>query len=519
MALTVKEAIGRYSRPPWYKNRHLRMLYCLMVPGIVFVHTSVGFDSSLAGTAQLLDTWQKAMHNPVGGILGLLTASYSIGSIASLPFAPYVSNKFGRRYVVFMGAIVTLIGVVLQTASQNIGMYVAGRIVIGFGDGFSMSGSPVLLAELAHAGDRVKFNTLFSTFWNLGSVCNNWLSFIASHKLATTSWQWRMPCFVQAFWTLCVVVAIFILPESPRWLISKGRDDEAWDFLVKYHADGDEDDEIIKAEYQEISNWIREERKFNEGKSLFSVLSSTGNRRRIIILVSLGIFQQCIGSALILTYLNSTLTTIGVTSSNIKTLISSILSTWSWLVSIFATLNIERFGRRTLFLSATFALWLCFIAWTAASGVYTERKSHDAAGAVIAFIVLYTTVFNLVWNPLPFMYSDEVMTFELRSKGASFYLAVQQSAVIFNSFVNAIGVQHLQWRFYIVYDCWLILVMIIIYVFFVETNGYSLEEIGILFDAPGSKLYGKPVGTLPKDDESFASVKDETVVDVYQKKQ
>lgn len=483
MVLKVSDALQEFPKKPWYQNKKLVKLYLLTIPGIIFIHTSVGYDSSVAGSLQLLDTWQSAFNYPTGGILGLYTASYSIGSISSLPIAPIVSNKYGRRLVIFLGAIVTIIGVIVQTSSQNVAAFVVARIIIGFGDGFSMSAAPVLLSELAHATDRVFLNTLFSTFWNLGSVVASWLSFITTHKLSHSQWEWRSLVLIQSFWTLGSIITIWFIPESPRWQISKQKYEEARSFLFDYHAEGNYQDPIVQAEYEEIVAWVETEKEQNKGKSLWEILSTNSNKRRLIVLVSLGIFQQWTGASLVQTYLNSTLTTIGVTKSTTKTLISGVLSTWSWVVSVIATLNIERFGRRTLFLGGTIGLWLIFVSWTAASAIYVERHVKAAARAVIALIVLFVTVFNSTWNPLPFLHADEVMTFELRSKGASFYLAVQQAALIFNLFVNSIGITNIGWKYYIVYDVWLLVVIAIIYFFFVETRGYTLEEIGDVFDS------------------------------------
>ena len=112
------------------------------------------------------------------------------------------------------------------------------------------------------------------------------------------NWGWRIPSFLQAFPSLLQVIFIWFLPESPRWFVSKGRGDEAYAILVKYHAEGDEKLEFVKAEYTQIEETLEEELK-NPQMSWNEVFSTTGMRKRVIIASFLGLFTQWSGNGLI----------------------------------------------------------------------------------------------------------------------------------------------------------------------------------------------------------------------------
>ena len=114
----------------------------------------------------------------------------------------------------------------------------------------------------------------------------------------TSNWGWRIPSFLQVVPSLLQISFIRFLPESPRWLVSKGRGDEAYAILVKYHAEGDENSDFVKAEYTQIEETLEAELKTAQmnRKDLFS---TPGMRKRVVIASFLGLFTQWSGAGLI----------------------------------------------------------------------------------------------------------------------------------------------------------------------------------------------------------------------------
>ena len=114
----------------------------------------------------------------------------------------------------------------------------------------------------------------------------------------TGNWGWRIPSFLQIVPSLLQVSFIWFLPESPRWLVARRRKDEAYAILVKYHAEGDENSEFIKAEYSQIEETLETELRVAQMDQK-GLLSTPGMRKRVVITTFLGLSIEWSGIGLI----------------------------------------------------------------------------------------------------------------------------------------------------------------------------------------------------------------------------
>jgi hypothetical protein len=112
-----------------------------------------------------------------------------------------------------------------------------------------------------------------------------------------TNWGWRIPSLLQVLPSVMQITFIFLLPESPRFLISKGRGEEAFAILAKYHAEGNMDSEFVKAEYVQIEKTLQLEQETAK-KSWKELLSTSGMRKRLLVGSALGLFTQWSGNGL-----------------------------------------------------------------------------------------------------------------------------------------------------------------------------------------------------------------------------
>jgi sugar porter (SP) family MFS transporter len=388
------------------------------------------------------------MHNPSGSIKGLFSSIMSLGSLIALPVTPYIADGLGRRWGIFIGSVIMILAVVLQSASVNFQMFVAARFFLGFGVAIAHGSAPLLITELCHPQHRATFTTIYNTTWYFGSIVAAWLTY-GTNRI-DSQWSWRIPSIIQALPSILQIVCVWFVPESPRWHVSKGHPEKALATLTKYHAEGNHDDEVVALEYDEIRETIAIEKEA-EQTGWLELFKTKGNLHRLAILLSAGLFSQWSGNGLVSYYISGVLTTIGITDPDMQLKINGCLNIWNCLVATTMCFFVDRFGRRPLFLVSTAGMCMCFVIWTILSERFEATHVKGNGSGVVAMIFLYYTFYNLAWSGLLVGYSVEILPYSLRAKGMCYMFAMVDIALFFNTYINPIALDHIGWKYYIVY--------------------------------------------------------------------
>lgn len=494
-------------RRKWYNNKRLIALNG-WITLLLISSSTMGYDGSMMNGLQSLPQWESAFGFPTGGKLGLLNAIQNIGALAGYPFAPYLSDGIGRRNTILFGAVVMCIATAIQTAAQSVGMFIGARFLIGFGLTFAANASPMLVTEISYPTYRAPLTSLYNSLWYSGNIVASWTTF-GTFKI-NSSWAWRVPSLLQGLPAIAQVCLIYFVPESPRWLISKGRDAQALKTLAYYHADGDEHDGLVKYEFEEIKAAIEFDRTVAANVGWKALFTSVGNRKRMRIIIALAFFSQWSGNGLVSYYLKDVLDTIGITNPTIQLLINGILAIWNLFWAVLAAFMCEKLGRRLLFLLSASGMLLFFTCQTICIQQFLKTRKPAAAHAMIAFIFLFYASYDIAFTPLIVSYTVEILPFHLRAKGFNIFNFVISCALIFNQYVNPIALDHLTWKYYIVYVCWLAFELIFLYFTIVETRHLSLEETSALFDGETAveHLTAKAIYE-PTGDDSPTEVKED----------
>ncbi|KAG8901904.1 hypothetical protein FRB99_005007 [Tulasnella sp. 403] len=469
---------------PWYKNRGIVMVNLCVLLALLTSFTN-GFDGSMVNGLQLVEQWQDYFHDPSGPTLGLMTSVQNIGGLVALPFAPLITDGLGRRKAIFIGGFLMLNGVALQSQAHNIVQFISARALLGFGMAFSVNAAPLLVTELAYPTQRGSITAIYNSTWYVGSIFSAWITF-GTFRIANSTWAWRIPSILQAIPSLLQCVLIWFCPESPRWLASKGRDEEAKEVLGKYHGDGDSYHPLVDYEYKEIRQALAIEEQFGH-VSWWSLVATPGNRRRMRVIIALGFFSQWSGNGLVSYYMNLILETVGIEEAGTKTMINGILQVFNFGMAITSALFVERIGRRRLFLISNSGMLLVFIGWTITSALFEETHSKIAGNFTIVIIFLYYAFYDIAWTPLLVAYCIEILPFRIRAKGFAVMSFTISLALIFNQYVNPIALTKLGWKYYIFYVGWLAFELVFVFVYFRETRGKTLEQTAMLFDGDTAK--------------------------------
>lgn len=432
---------------------------------------------------QVLQSWQDRFGHPQGATLGFFGASSAIGGVIPFIFLSWIGDKFGRRLPTALGSVVIIVGVIVEFFATSLNMYIGGKLVLGIGSSLIQMGAPVLVTELSHPKERVQITTFYNTSIVLGYVIGAWATF-GCNKI-DSQWSWRLPTLIQIVPSAYQFCLIWFCPESPRWLIAKGRAQEARDILVKYHGECDPNSELVNVELAEIQQAIAKEAEANMSWKDF--FSSRANLKRIGLCFATAVFSQSSGNLLVSNYLTQILIATGLTTSYQQTLINGMVTLWQYIVSIFVTLIIDKFRRRFFFLTGSGGVVVVFVVWTIAAQRYVEHQSLIAGHVVLACIFLFQAFYTFAWTNLVVTYPLEVVTLQMRAKTWAFVLLTIQVSAIFGSYVNPIALANIGWKFYIYYCIWVLIVFLIVYFFFVETAGPTLEELAYLFEGDEDK--------------------------------
>nr|QFR37080.1 MFS transporter [Cyberlindnera americana] len=492
----LKNYLPNYGKS-WIKVPHLVHLNLLILI-ISLTSTNTGYDGSLLNAFQSMPDWMAVVGEPSGAVLGAITNGVVFGVFISFFVASTISDKFGRRHAIAIGNIIMIIGTIIQSCAgvwttvteehaknskKAYAMFLVARIILGVGNGIATVSSPPLISELSYPSHRQAVTAFFNSNWYLGAIISGWVSF--GTRNVGSNWSWRVPSIVQGFFPLVQAILIYFVPESPRYLVSKGKNEEARTILLKFHGGNDEavGGALVDFEMSEIELAIEQE-KLADKFSYKSFFQTPGNRKRLFLLSWIGICMQLSGNGLVSYYLSKVLNSIGITSTSQQLVFNGGLMIFNYGISIIINLfAFQNTKRRTIFITSIGSMLFTYVIWTILSAINQKRNFEDKSlgKGVMAMIFFYYIAYNLGLNGLPYLYLTEILPFTIRAKGINLCLFIQQIMQIYNGFVNPIAMDAIEWKYYIVYCCILAVELVVCYLTFVETSGRTLEEVAEVF--------------------------------------
>ncbi|KAK6944975.1 Major facilitator, sugar transporter-like [Dillenia turbinata] len=414
-------------------------------------------------------------------LVGSLNVCSLIGSLAS----GKTSDLIGRRYTIVLAAATFFIGALLMGLAPSYAFLMMGRVIAGIGVGFSLMIAPVYTAELSPAMTRGFLTALPEVFINigilLGYVLNYALSGLPEHI------NWRLMLGIAAVPATAIGFGVLAMPESPRWLVMRGRIDEAKRILMRTSESAQEAEtrlqEITGAALVEVSDsgiW------HGQGAWKELLIRPTAPIRRILI-AALGInfFMQASGNDAVVYYCPAVFKAAGIHERKQLVGVTVIMGIAKTSFVLISALYLDRYGRRPLLLLGTTGMAFSL----AGLGLGSKFLEHSGSKPtwVIALCILAVcadvSFFSIGLGPITWVYSSEIFPSRLRAQGSSLAVSVNRlvSGVVAMSFLSISEKITFGGMFFVLSG---IMALATVFFFFLlpETKGKSLEEIGALFE-------------------------------------
>lgn len=446
----------------------------------------------------------KTNAHIASNVVSLLTAGCFFGAIA----AAIANEKFGRRHSLMFFTVIFLIGAAVQTgAHHSIGQIYGGRVIAGLGIGGMSAITPVYVSENCPPQVRGRIAGLFQEFLVIGSTFAYWLDYGVSLHIPTSTKQWRIPVAIQLIPGGFMLIGLFFLKESPRWLMKQNRHDEALHSLAHIRCTDINDPDVLY-EIAEIRAAVEEELHLTEGVTWKECLEP-GVRYRFLTGFVLMFCQQFSGTNSIGYYAPQIFQTVGVSKTNSSLFATGVYGTVKVIATaLFLWLGIETIGRRKSLLAG--ALWMMTMMFILGAVLNThppDTKSTNVSSASIAMVVmiyLYVIGYSASWGPIPWVYLSEIFPTRLRGYGVGMGAATQW---LFNFVITEItpnAINHIGYRTFIMFGCFCFGNFLFVFFFIKETKGRTLESMDVLFGTVDADKRAVDVERMVEDEKGIS---------------
>lgn len=393
-----------------------------------------GYDQGVMGSLLTLGDFRETFpeidtikDGSNSTLQGLTIGIYEIGCMASALSTIWLGDRLGRLKLLYIGCIIICIGGALQSCAFHLAHLIVARVVTGIGNGFITSTVPVWQSEISKAEDRGKIICLQGALIAGGIAISYWVDFAFYFTRNLTpheSVSWRFPIAFQCIFPLFIIPFILKLPESPRWLMRKGREHEARKVFSALD-DSPANSHLVNEQVSEIQKAIKMEENATGGVFDWRILFTQGPKRHFHRLCLSGwaqLIQQICGINLITYYAG----TIFEQYIGLEPLDSRILAacngTEYFLAGLVPLFFIEKWGRRPLLLVGSIGQCVSMVVLCIANYYSDDAYGGKHTGAPIVaaiFLFVFNTFFALAFLAEMWLLPPELSSLEIRAPSAA----------------------------------------------------------------------------------------------------
>ena len=416
---THSASMGESTLPPLTPGPHRKRIGLISIVaclgGLLF-----GYDTGVANGAEGPMQAELGLSDlQVGVVISSLVFAAAIGALVG----GKISDAIGRRTTIIVLAVMFFVGVLVAVFSPGFGILVAGRIILGLAVGGASTVVPVFLAELAPFEIRGSITGRNE----LAIVVGQFAAFVVNYVLLATlghvTGLWRIMFGVCALPAIALFFGMMRMPESPRWLVEKGRDEQALAVLKTVRSE-----DRALAELRQVET-IREEEKGDNQMSSGAIFSNRWLRRIVFVGIGVSVTQQLTGINSIMYYGSRVLEESGF-SETAATLANTLFGLAAVVGGIIALYNMDRLDRRKTFFIGLFLTTTCHLLVGIASLIMPEDapfRPYVILILITAFVLSMQSFLNVaVW-----VWLAEIFPLQIRGLAIGI-------AVFFGWFINGL---------------------------------------------------------------------------------
>jgi len=390
----------------------------------------------------------------------------------------YVSNRWGRKASYLVNSFFYLLGNSLNAGSQNLGMFIAGRFFSGWGAYGLLYSSQIYVMEQAPAKARGLLATCANGIaMEVGYIIGSWaaVGYLDWETNTGSSWSWRFPFLLNMVPILILLAGYPFMPESPRWLVSKGRPDEALEVLKTLHAtSGDPTHSFAIAEHTQIFQQYALDQTLPS--SWISMFTTYRKRTFTAILILFGFLLA--GCYFLATYGPQLFGAFGYSTR--KSLIYEAATLMMLVVNWVGCPLIDVIGRKPFLVIGLSGELICLVCLCVLSKFYGDGKNEAGANAFVG-IYIFNEVVTAITEPCAYLMATELFPLHVRNKGVAIsfgFLALTNFWVLESA---STMVQNLGWKAYFLFIAFSTVNVVLFIIILPETKNVPLEEMAILF--------------------------------------
>lgn len=404
MPLSAPDHGHRYS----YQLRTWMAAAIAGMGGLLF-----GYDTGMISGAQVFI--EQDFDVSASGI-GLVVSAVTLGALVGALLSSGLTARLPRRGIIVLAAIIFIVGAIGAAAAPSVGLLVVARFVIGLGIGFASTVVPLYIAELVPVKSRGSMVALFQLAITAGIL----LAYLVNAAFADDG-EWRAVFALACVPATLLLFGMLLLPESPRWLVARGRDDEAHRILDTLR---DPDDPETEREFEQIEATVEEERR-RPHQPIAKALTSPLARTILVVGIGLGVFQQITGINTIIYYAPTILGKAGL-GTETSVLTTAGIGALNFVATIVALIVVDRINRRAMLLAgmAGMVLSMSVLATTFAIDDFDGILRWIAVGSLFSFIAC----FAVSWGWGFWVMASEIYPLFIRGQAISIGNAIQWGA-------------------------------------------------------------------------------------------